>query len=133
MSIAVRCWLFAAVPQLCGAQKAHTRITALVAPLLRDGLFERSDREGACRLILTACRNQAEVWEGDGRGCGRNCLSVPFAHGRPAGPWRLFTTVVGLTAAKHLAPVQGLPLSHLTARRPWLCGLSRVLLAGTGH
>jgi hypothetical protein len=30
-------------------------MTALVEPLLRDGLLERNDREGACRLILTDC------------------------------------------------------------------------------
>ena len=36
-----------------GAQKVSTKMTALVEPLLRDGLLERNDREGACRLILT--------------------------------------------------------------------------------
>ena len=36
-----------------GAQKVCTRITALVEPLLRDGLLERNERDGACRLILT--------------------------------------------------------------------------------
>lgn len=44
-----------------GAQQEHTRITALVEPLLaRDGLLDRSDREGACRLILAGEGVQAE-------------------------------------------------------------------------
>jgi hypothetical protein len=43
-----------------GAQKVCTRMTALVEPLLRDGLLERNDREGACRLILTDC---LRIWE----------------------------------------------------------------------
>ena len=47
-----------------GAQKVVTRITALVEPLLRDGLLERSEREGACRLIVKPWTVQVEVWEG---------------------------------------------------------------------